>query len=96
MIAHLQDGSIVDVELGVVEKINGSEIVFSVEGNQVVIEVNDYTLNLVLGMLEHSEFLMLPIHTETNSVLLDLKVDEEEIEELKGSMYDLEEEIKDH
>lgn len=85
MIAYLQNGHAVEVALGIVKEIDGLTIIFSVGQEEVSIDVSSHTMEVINDMLETSPFLMLPIHMETNSVLLDVNVQETSLDELQGA-----------
>lgn len=85
MIAYLQNGHAVEVALGIVKEIDGSTIIFSVGQEEISVDVSNHTLTVINEMLEISPFLMLPIHAETNSVLLDINVQETNSDEIRGS-----------
>lgn len=86
MIAYLQNGHAVEVSLGIVKEINQSTIVFSVGKDELSIAVSSYTLGIIRDMLDQTPLLMLPIHLETNSILMDVQVQESQLEELEGAM----------
>ncbi|MFD1705251.1 hypothetical protein ACFSCZ_00615 [Siminovitchia sediminis] len=75
-------GENLNVTLGVIKAFREESVVFSLNGEEVVIPTSTNTLNRLKEIVEENEFALIPIHMETKTVILDFKIPEQGLAEL--------------
>lgn len=80
-----QNGKQMDAVLGLVKEICGDTVVFSIVGKEVAVNAAGSTVNNLRKIIEENESALIPIHMETKSILLELRVPEILLDELAGA-----------
>ncbi|QNK89116.1 hypothetical protein H7992_05165 [Sporosarcina sp. resist] len=83
----IQNGEQLKVALGVVKGVGETSVVLEIKGEPVVVQVAMPTALKVARMLEAAGIMLLPVHIETLSLLLDVDIPEVKLEELEGAEF---------